>query len=81
VSKKIVTTLVNRKRREAIATAVIAGFAAADADDFADEGCDVLPEEVARTAVEWADALIAELDKRANLDDADRRAREMLEGA
>lgn len=47
------------ERRERIATAVLAGFAnskPAFGAEFITEGC-------IKTAVEWADALIAELDK------------------
>lgn len=43
-----------RKRRERIATAVLTGFAGSTGGD---------PDEIARIAVIWADALIAELDK------------------
>ena len=43
-----------RKRRERIATAVLAGIA----------GMRPFPNEAAKDAVTWADALIAELDKK-----------------
>lgn len=47
------------ERRERIATAVLAGFAAKPVDQEADD----LDGVAAQAAVEWADALIAELDR------------------
>lgn len=47
-----------KERRERIATAVLAGFGAQHGQPW-----EVDPRSTARYAVNWADALIAELDK------------------